>query len=134
MQKTDSGKVIVYSVETGEPCERWPVDARGMVECGEYSYSLPSAEGDDPEGADTDPANGEGGYRVEEVGGGWFRAFGPDGEELGKAARSAEEAWQLVPLTHRPAEVRNVGVGPVEHSPGVPLATTTEAGPGKPAV
>lgn len=37
------GKVMVYHVETGKAVERWPVDARGMVACGEYTYD-PSAE------------------------------------------------------------------------------------------
>lgn len=37
VEKTAQGKVRLYPVDGGEPVERWPVDARGMVASGEFS-------------------------------------------------------------------------------------------------
>lgn len=118
-------KVTIWSVETGEPIERWPVDARGMVECGEYvtdPADLPEQPepSDDADTEDTDSPTTKlsGGYRIEDSGGGWWKAVGPDGEQVGKSQRSEQDALDLIPATHRPSGA--VGT-PAEHSPGVPL-------------
>lgn len=39
-----TSKVTIYHAVTGEAVERWPVDARGMVECGEYSLTPPERQ------------------------------------------------------------------------------------------
>jgi len=42
IEHTQQGKVRLYNAETGEAIERWPVDAKGMVASGEYSYEKPT--------------------------------------------------------------------------------------------
>lgn len=37
VEKTAQGKVKLYPADGGEPVERWPVDARGMIASGEFS-------------------------------------------------------------------------------------------------
>lgn len=131
-------KVTLWSVETGESIERWPVDARGMVDCGEYvtdPAELPAEDTPEPdiapdeggeEAASTDATIPDpvialsGGYRVERTSEQpeWWKAFGPDGEQIGKSKHTQQEALNLIPATHRPGGA--VGV-PAEHSPGVPL-------------
>lgn len=41
MARTKYGKRVIYHSETGQRIERWPVDARAMVECGEYTATPP---------------------------------------------------------------------------------------------
>lgn len=36
-QRTSEGKAVIYERSTGQAIERWPVDARGMIESGEYT-------------------------------------------------------------------------------------------------
>lgn len=36
LASTAEGKVILVEVSTGSRIERWPVDARDMIACGEY--------------------------------------------------------------------------------------------------
>ncbi len=43
IEHTGQGKIRIYDVETGEPLERWPVDARGMVTAGTHSYEAPTS-------------------------------------------------------------------------------------------
>lgn len=119
-------KVTLWSVETGESIQRWPVDARGMVECGEYVADpalLPEGVVDGGGSEETEEADGSvitypGGYRVERTSPSWWKTFGPDGEQVGASKQSQEEAVALVPATHRPPDTPGV---PEEHSPGVPL-------------
>lgn len=42
------------------------------------------------------PQDPRAGYHVEQKGT-WFRLVGPDGAAIGKAQRSEEDAWRLVP-------------------------------------
>lgn len=46
MQPPGSHMVTIYHAKTGAAIERWPVDARGMVECGEYTLTPPSGGAD----------------------------------------------------------------------------------------
>lgn len=39
--KTKRGMWVLYHGQTGQRIERWPVDARGMIECGEYTTTPP---------------------------------------------------------------------------------------------
>lgn len=41
--RTPEGKVVLYSVATGERLERWPVDARGMLGTGDYTMKEPAS-------------------------------------------------------------------------------------------
>ena len=50
-----SGKVFLYHVETGEEIERWPVDARGMIGCGEYTLTPPAITGGAEEAVTSEP-------------------------------------------------------------------------------
>lgn len=46
--KTAQGKVRLYDKETGEPVERWPVDAKGMLMAGTHSAEpVDVAKGED---------------------------------------------------------------------------------------
>lgn len=45
IEHTQQGKVKLYHAETGEAIERWPVDAKGMVDSGEYTYEMPTGRG-----------------------------------------------------------------------------------------
>lgn len=55
-ERTQYGKVAIYEVATGRRIERWPVDARRMIECGEFTA-------EPPEGPE---ANQEDGSKVEQ--------------------------------------------------------------------
>lgn len=53
--KTAQGKVLLWDNETGEPVERWPVDAKGMLAAG--THSATPVEGKEPgEGEPQRPA------------------------------------------------------------------------------
>ena len=43
-QSAGSMKVTIYHAVTGEPIQRWPVDAGGMIACGEYLLAPPVVE------------------------------------------------------------------------------------------
>lgn len=47
MQPPAARMITIYHAKTGEAIERWPVDARGMIACGEYRLDPPV----DPEAA-----------------------------------------------------------------------------------
>jgi len=40
-QRTPAGKWRIYHRETGQPLDRWPVDARGMLDGGDYTEDAP---------------------------------------------------------------------------------------------
>jgi hypothetical protein len=40
-QRTPAGKWRIYDRATGQPLDRWPVDARGMLERGDYVAEPP---------------------------------------------------------------------------------------------
>lgn len=42
IEQTGQGKVRIYDAKTGDPLERWPVDAREMVASGEFTYERPT--------------------------------------------------------------------------------------------
>lgn len=50
--KTSQGKVVLWERASGQRLERWPVDARGMVAQGDYTFEPPAGaeavEGGDP--------------------------------------------------------------------------------------
>lgn len=46
----------VYHVETGEPVEAWPVDARELVATGEYTFTAPAGVGSAPSGDEAQTA------------------------------------------------------------------------------
>lgn len=139
-QRTPQGRVRIRHLEgenKGEIIERWPVDARAMVDCGEFEYV---AEGEEEQGSEQQvspesSASDEdyvspSGYRVESTPEGWHKAFDPDGEQIGKSKRSREEAMKLIPATEQPG-----GTAPAdtaEHSPGVPLVADDEGGEAQP--
>jgi hypothetical protein len=120
-ERTQFGKWVLYERTTGTRLERWPVDARGMLESGDYADAPVTGAVAAPAAAAVDaetPPPAVGGYRVEKAGS-WWKAFGPDGAQIGAAQRKAEDARALIPVTHQ-------GPNPVpaaEHSPGVPLRT-----------
>jgi hypothetical protein len=39
--RTPEGKVVLFRESDGQRFERWPVDARGMMASGEYTYTEP---------------------------------------------------------------------------------------------
>ena len=59
------GMHVIYSAETGERFERWPIDAREMLETGAYTREIPDSGGEvatpplprglDPESLTDDP-------------------------------------------------------------------------------
>lgn len=137
-QRTPQGKVLLRHLEgenKGEVVERWPVDARGMVECGEFEY-VESGESSDEGEVASEESSSEGdytspsGYRVEYTGQGWWKAFDPDGEQVGKSKQGRDEAMALIPATEQPG-----GTAPgdtAEHSSGVPLVADSEGGESQP--
>lgn len=50
-----SGKVTIYHAVTGEAIERWPVDARGMIDCDEYTLTPPSEGAPGPAAGEQEP-------------------------------------------------------------------------------
>ena len=57
-KRTPTGKWVIYEVATGQQVERWPVDARRMIECGEFSAEPPEgqeADQEDPSKVESDP-------------------------------------------------------------------------------
>lgn len=53
--RTPEGKWVLYDVSTGERMERWPVDARGMIESGGYTADAPHGALPDPAPQHTAP-------------------------------------------------------------------------------
>lgn len=41
VERTPLGMMVIYEAETGQRHERWPVDAVGMLKCGEFVASPP---------------------------------------------------------------------------------------------
>lgn len=126
VERTPHGKIVLFKVSTGKRIERWPVDARGMLECGEFRLDATEAVGEQGE-TDTLPH----GFTIVDAGGGWFRLTNADGEQVGKSQRSAAKARALIPVTLQPGGTASPET--IEHSTGVPLNATTEADAGAPA-
>lgn len=152
MEKTAEGKVVLFCKSTGQRYERWPVDARDMIASGDYrtlleqakqladDYALnsepkdpaanptaakPQIDGSSTKAEDEDPAPSlTGGYKVVKSGQ-WYKAFDPDGKQIGKSVRTEEEALDLVPAVFHVGGTAN---GNVEHSPGVPLVVSPSTG------
>lgn len=49
MPAAGPNKVLVFNKETGEAFERWPIDAREMLACGDYQMHQPGTEAPEPE-------------------------------------------------------------------------------------
>lgn len=47
-ERTPRGKWVIYRADTGERLERWPVDARGMLETDEFTAEAPGGGEDTP--------------------------------------------------------------------------------------
>lgn len=128
-ERTPNGKVIVYDPSTGQQVERWPVDARELVErCG-FSYT-PDAE---PGGKEVSTEVDQGAVKA---------LLGTSVRDLREAVEKLNDPALLSAAIEADDRVTAVATYQArldtlegKHALGdeVPLKAVTEAGDGKPA-
>lgn len=118
-EKAPSGKWWIYHRETGERHERWPIDARDMLDTGEYSM-FPADAPEESFDADKDP-HGDCTHR-------------PQKNEMVDMIDGLKTKIVTTTCTDCGEELGEPEMTPIEHSPGVPLNATpaSDAGPAKP--
>jgi hypothetical protein len=121
MHKTSDGKWVMFDLATGEQREYWPVDAKALIAAGTHSAEPPAGtsarspfqppkhvpaprsasasvfEVDGESEAAGEPAAADlpEGYQMERAAG-WWKAYGPDGEQIGASTRNEDEALALI--------------------------------------
>jgi hypothetical protein len=137
--RTKDGMVVLYHAETGTRIERYPVDARGMIACGEYVEYPEQVKGATPADTENPPQppqetpGGSGKGTGEGSGVGAQQSANASGEALPPAVpptagtRDPAEVSQVQPLPAAPVVTPPAVVAPWGGTESLPKVSPTGA-------